>query len=393
MTQMISGFHSNTHIPIVFGSQLRYEITGDTLHKIYYKKKTLDIVKASHSYETGGTPVNEFWTGEIQRERRLRCKLKTRNHVLLTTCSRWTKEASYADYYERPLTNGVLGIQRGTEPGVMIYMLPLGKGVSKTVTHNGWGKPYDSFWCCYGTGIDVSQNWETLYIFKKIWSLQLFIVKPVVSWDPYMRVTFTFSSFKGGMGKDSTLNLRIPVWTNSEGAKVPLDGQSLKVPASDNFLSMKQNWKSGDQVTMELALSIRTEAIKDGRPEYSSLKAILYGPSLLAGHTSKNWSITTQAKDGTQEALEATFRLVTADSKGRVSGPEERIGSKVMIEPFDFPNMLMQATDSFLAVQASSSLDQEASRFRLVAGVDGKLGSVSLRLESKKVVLCTAIKP
>ena len=65
---------------------------------------------------------------------------------------RWTKEASYADYYERPLTNGVLGIQRGTEPGVMIYMLPLGKGVSKTVTHNGWGKPYDSFWCCYGTG-------------------------------------------------------------------------------------------------------------------------------------------------------------------------------------------------------------------------------------------------
>lgn len=98
-------------------------------------------------------------------------------------------------------------------------------------------------------------------------------------------------------------------------------------------------------------------------------------------------------KSGTQEALEATFRLVTADSKGRVSGPEERIGSKVMIEPFDFPNMLMQATDSFLAVQASSSLDQEASRFRLVAGVDGKLGSVSLRLESKKVVLCTAIKP
>uniref|UniRef100_A0A0D3EFX0 Uncharacterized protein n=1 Tax=Brassica oleracea var. oleracea TaxID=109376 RepID=A0A0D3EFX0_BRAOL len=328
-----------------------------------YRCFFMDIVNASHSYETGGTPVNEFWTGEIQRERRLRCKLKTRNHVLLTACSRWTKEASYADYYERPLTNGVLGIQRGTEPGVMIYMLPLGKGVSKTVTHNGWGKPYDSFWCCYGTGIECfSKLGDSIYFQEDMESPALH-----------------------GMGKDSTLNLRIPVWTNSEGAKVPLDGQSLKVPASGNFLSMKQNWKSGDQVTMELALSIRTEAIKDGRPEYSSLKAILYGPSLLAGHTSKNWSITTQAKDGTQEALEATFRLVTADSKGRVSGPRELIRSKVMIEPFDFPNMLMQATDSFLAVQASSSLDQEASRFRLVAGVDGKLGSVSLRLERKKV--------
>ena len=28
---------------------------------------------------------------------------------------KWTKEVSYADYYERALTNGVLSIQRGTE--------------------------------------------------------------------------------------------------------------------------------------------------------------------------------------------------------------------------------------------------------------------------------------
>ena len=116
---------------------------------------------------------------------------------------RWTKEVSYADYYERALTNGVLGIQRGTEPGLMIYMLPLGKGVSKAVTYHGWGTPYDSFWCCYGTGktlfnhcyivlvrktdktlsvlfvclclqvLNLSQNWETLYIFKKMENLQL----------------------------------------------------------------------------------------------------------------------------------------------------------------------------------------------------------------------------
>jgi len=30
----ISGFHANTHIPIVVGSQQRYEITGDLLHKV-----------------------------------------------------------------------------------------------------------------------------------------------------------------------------------------------------------------------------------------------------------------------------------------------------------------------------------------------------------------------
>lgn len=58
----------------------------------------------------------------------------------------------YADYYERALTNAVLGIQRGRDPGVMIYMLPLRPGGSKARGYHGWGTKFDSFWCCYGTG-------------------------------------------------------------------------------------------------------------------------------------------------------------------------------------------------------------------------------------------------
>lgn len=65
---------------------------------------------------------------------------------------RWTKEIAYADYYERALINGVLSIQRGTDPGVMIYMLPQAPGRSKAISYHGWGTKYDSFWCCYGTG-------------------------------------------------------------------------------------------------------------------------------------------------------------------------------------------------------------------------------------------------
>lgn len=60
------------------------------------------------------------------------------------------------------LTNGVLGIQRGTEPGVMMDMFP---GVSKAVTFHGCGTPCDAFWCCYGTG--------NLYNYRLIWFLEL----------------------------------------------------------------------------------------------------------------------------------------------------------------------------------------------------------------------------
>lgn len=76
------------------------------------------------------------------------CSLQVSRHLF-----RWTKEMAYADYYERALTNGVLSIQRGTDPGVMIYMLPLHPGGSKAKSYHGWGTKFDSFWCCYGTGM------------------------------------------------------------------------------------------------------------------------------------------------------------------------------------------------------------------------------------------------
>ena len=44
--------------------------------------------------------------------------------------------------------------------------------------------------------------------------------------------------FLQGMGKESTLNLRIPIWTNSESAKVSFNGQPLKVPASGDLSIM-----------------------------------------------------------------------------------------------------------------------------------------------------------
>ena len=37
----------------------------------------------------------------------------------------------------------------------MLYMMPLGAGVSKAKANwAGWGDPDESFWCCYGTGIE-----------------------------------------------------------------------------------------------------------------------------------------------------------------------------------------------------------------------------------------------
>ncbi|KAJ6702864.1 PROLINE-TRNA LIGASE (DUF1680) [Salix viminalis] len=281
----ISGFHANTHIPVVVGAQMRYEITDDPLYK-EIGTFFMDVVNSSHSYATGGTSVGEFWSDP----KRLASTLQTENEESCTTYNmlkvsrhlfRWTKEMAYADYYERALTNGVLGIQRGTEPGVMIYMLPQYPGSSKAKSNHGWGTLYDSFWCCYGTGIESfsklgdsiyfeEREAPGLYIIQYIsssldWkSGQILLhqkVDPIVSSDPYLRVTLTFSP-KKGTSQASTLHLRIPIWTNSEGATATINSQSLPLPAPGSFLSVNRKWSSSDKLTLQIPISLRTEAIK-----------------------------------------------------------------------------------------------------------------------------------
>ncbi|KAJ9540463.1 hypothetical protein OSB04_026969 [Centaurea solstitialis] len=316
----ISGFHANTHIPIVIGAQMRYEITGDSLYKeigTYF----MDVVNSSHMYATGGTSVQEFWSDP----KRLATTLETENEESCTTYNmlkvsrhlfRWTKEMAYADYYERALTNGVLSIQRGKEPGVMIYMLPLAPGASKAMGYHKWGSKFNDFWCCYGTGnlkkdqfqmgalgiesfsklgdsiyFEEAGNSHGLYVIQYIsssldWkSGQVFLtqkVEPAVSWDPHLRVTVTISPKKQGVS--STLNFRIPFWTTSN-SKATLNDQNIPVPPPGTFLSISKQWSSNDKINLDLPITLRMEAIQDDRPEYASLHAIFYGPYLLAGLT------------------------------------------------------------------------------------------------------------
>ncbi|XP_073139496.1 uncharacterized protein [Henckelia pumila] len=446
----ISGFHANTHIPVVIGSQMRYEVTGELQYK-EIGTFFMDIVNSSHSYATGGTSNSEFWSDP----KRLASTLGEENEESCTTYNmlkvsrnlfRWTKEIAYADHYERAITNGVLSIQRGRDPGIMIYMLPLKPGGSKAVSYHGWGTQYDSFWCCYGTGIESFSklgdsiyfeeggNVPALYIIQYISSTLNWRsghislsqeVEPIVSWDQRLRVGLTVLSKEQEAGATSTLNFRIPPWTNSAGAKASFNGQDISLPSPGNFLSLTRNWTPGDKVTLELPISLRTEAIKDDRSEYSSLQAILYGPYLLAGLSSSDFDIKADPKTpisdwltpvpddhhshlisltqksgnttlaftnadgyiqmqgitdaGTNSAVNATFRLIPKDPKqGSFSGPADAVGKLVKLEPFSFPGNCVVHNGEGKILGVADSEESLHSTFWLIPGLDGKDGTVSL---------------
>lgn len=444
----IAGFHTNTHIPIVIGAQMRYEVMGDPLYK-EIATFFMDTINSSHSYATGGTSVSEFWSNP----KRIADNLKsTENEESCTTYNmlkvsrhlfRWTKEVSYADYYERALTNGVLSIQRGTDPGVMVYMLPLGVGVSKAKTGHSWGTPFGAFWCCYGTGIEsFSKLGDSIYFEQEGKDPALYIIQyisssfnwksggillnqtvvPASSWDPYLYVTFTFSPHEK-TGTLSALNFRLPSWTLTDGAKGILNGETLSLPTPGNFLSIKRQWSAGDKLTLQLPITIRTEAIKDDRPEYASVQAILYGPYLLAGHTTSDWAIKAVADwitpipsnynsqlvslsqdfansnfvltnsnqtltmqelpgSGTEFALHATFRLILKESSSKFSSLTDSIEKSVMLEPIDLPgmNVVHQGANQPLIISNGGP----SSVFLVVPGLDGRNGTISLESQSNK---------
>ncbi|XP_078154338.1 uncharacterized protein LOC144549468 isoform X2 [Carex rostrata] len=459
----LSGFHANTHIPVVIGAQMRYEVTGDPLYK-EIGTFFMDIVNSSHAYATGGTSVSEFWYDP----KRLADLLTTENEESCTTYNmlkvsrnlfRWTKDVTYADYYERAVINGVLSIQRGVQPGVMIYMLPMKPGSSKAVSYHGWGTQFNSFWCCYGTGIEsFSKLGDSIYFEQKGSSPSLHIIQfipstfnwksaglvisqhtqPLTSSDSVLRVSFTISSNQSN-NKASTVNIRIPSWTSLHTFKASLNSQKLVPTLQGNFLSITKNWGSNDNLVLEFPISIRTEQIKDDRPEYSSLHAIFFGPYLLAGITTGDWdaksgssssvsdwispvpssynsqlfsliqqssnnktlfvsnsnlSLTMQDMPlaGSYSSVQATFRIYPQDSKtkqfyissrksssnGKKSKGTTGTDAYVMIEPFDMPGMVITNTLTITGTKGSSD-----STFKLISGLERTADSVSLELGTK----------
>ncbi|XP_017700826.3 uncharacterized protein LOC103717747 [Phoenix dactylifera] len=347
----LSGLHANTHIPILIGAQTRYEVTGDLLYRDI-GTVFMDFVNSSHLYATGGTSYDEHWTDPT----RLVGTLKMNTEESCTTYNmlkvsrnlfRWTKEMAYADYYERALTNGVLGIQRGREPGVMIYFLPLNPGGSKAISgQGGWGSKSDSFWCCYGTATEsFSKLGDSIYFeeegsIPKLYVIQFISstlnwksggiklqqrVEEVASGDQYLRVLYTISANQS-VSKNFTLGIRIPIWTSSYGAKATLNGQNLKVPAPGSVLSITKKWSHEDRLTFQLPIDLRTEAIQDDRPEYESTKAILFGHYLLAGLSCGAWDL----KNGSAKSLSDWILPVPAAYNSQLISFTQEIASRTM---------------------------------------------------------------
>jgi uncharacterized protein len=284
----LKGLHVNTHIPQVIAAARYYELTGD---RHYYEIASYfwEEVVGERSYCTGGTSNGESWNtdpGKLSTElgpSTTECCCAYNMMKLTRHLFGWEPDARYMDYYERLVFNHRLGTIN-PEDGTMMYYLPLASGYWKT-----FGKPFDSMWCCTGTGSeeyakltdtiyfhDDDSLYVNLFIGSQLeWPEKDLRIKQETRFPEEQGTTITVSSKKP---VSLRINLRVPYW--AQNGSVKINGTTIPAFGSpSSYLSLNRVWKDGDKIELSLPMGLHI----DSMPDKQTLQAAMYGPLVLAG--------------------------------------------------------------------------------------------------------------
>ena len=283
----LTGLHVNTHVPQVIAAARLYELTGD---KRYWNIADYfwNEVTSERSFCTGGTSNFELWRSDpgvlstqLSSETSEDCcvynTLKLTRHLFA-----WSPQAQYMDYYERVLFNHRLGTI-DPETGTTVYYLPLGNGYSKI-----YAKPFDSFWCCNGTGAEeFAKLTDTIYFHDSSSIFVNLYISSEVKWAEKGIRILQQTSFPEEQGTtllvsaeqpvDIDLKLRVPYWAKSGSVKV--NGRAIPAFADPgSYLVLRGPWKNGDRIELNLPMHLHAAPM----PDKQSLQAAMYGPLVLA---------------------------------------------------------------------------------------------------------------
>jgi len=282
----LDGLHANTQIPKLTGAAREYELTGDdslrTAATFFWEN-----VVGERSYAIGGHSDCELFSPKAtlsQNLSPLTCETcNTYNMLKLTRhLFAWEPKAEYADFFERALYNHILASQH-PESGMLCYYVSL-NGPAKA-----FGDAENSFWCCYGTGIENHAKYGDSIYFHNDKSLyvNLFIASELDWKSRGVKVRQTTKFPESGVASlaftcekpvELTLCLRHPSWADA-GVEAFVNDRKLETTSQPgSYLRVTRTWQTGDTVELRMPMRIRTEGFRDN----PNRRAILYGPIVLS---------------------------------------------------------------------------------------------------------------
>lgn len=284
----LAGLHSNTQVPKIIGEARIYELTGDEverkLSEFYW-----DCMTNHHSYTNGGNSNYE----RISKRDSLNNELSeftsetciTYNMLKLTAhLFSWSADEAYMNYYERAMYNHILSSQNPTD-GMVCYSVSLAQG-----GHKVFSTPFDSFWCCVGTGMENHTKYAENIFFESPEDNGLFInlfVPSELDWKsrgvkvsmdtdfPYSdKIRLTFD----GKTRKFPIWFRCPSWIAGD-MNVAVNGKAIDVETiPGSYVKIAGRWGKGDVIEVDLPMSVYTVSM----PDNPMRQSIFYGPILLA---------------------------------------------------------------------------------------------------------------
>jgi len=282
----LAGLHANTQVPKLIGLARLYELTGDerfaTAARFFW-----DRVVHHYTYVNGGNSYNESFGPPDQQVGRLQDTTETCNTYNMLKLTRhlfgWAPRAELMDYYERALLNHILAHQHA-KTGMYVY-----KGFLSPETRKQFSTPFDSFWCCVGTGMENHVKYgESIYFHTDdALYVNLFIASRL-TWKERgltltQRTEWPFgaqSRLEIGAERPTELALRVrrPYWATG-GVSIAINGEPVTVNAGPGeYVELRRTWSDGDLVALEFPMALRTESM----PDDENCIALFYGPTLLA---------------------------------------------------------------------------------------------------------------
>ena len=293
--------HTNTQIPKFIGALNRYRVLGEE-ESFYFDaaEKLWAMVIEHHSYVTGGFSENECFREPGRLD-------GTRTNVNNESCNaynmlkltrelfRVTGDVKYADFYERLFINEIMASQNPVT-GMTTYFKPMGTGYFKS-----YGKPFNSFWCCTGTGMENftqlnnsiyfhtdTELYVNLYLSSKLnWKEKGLVLSQQAEIPNTDRVTFVIDNAPKEKLK---IKFRIPEWlAKGYDVKVQLNGEELAKGNMVSYFDVERVWNSGDIIEITLPMEVQVSRL----PDNQDVVAFTYGPVTLSAGLGKERMIVT----------------------------------------------------------------------------------------------------
>ncbi|GLI96868.1 glycoside hydrolase family 127 protein [Sphingobium sp. BS19] len=288
----LDGLHANTQVPKIVGFQRVYEATGDETYRdaaaFFWK-----TVALTRSFASGGHGDNEHFFAMADFDSHVfsakGSETCCQHNMLKLTRALFLHDprASYADYYERTLYNGILASQ-DPDTGMATYFQGARPGYMKL-----YHTPEDSFWCCTGTGMENHVKYRDSIYFHDDRALYVNLFIPSsVTWKAKGAVLTQSTAFPEEPATtlrwtlqqptEIALRLRHPRWSRT--ATVLINGQqAAQSDDPGSYVELLRTWKNGDRVELRLVMEVTAESA----PAAPSIVAFTYGPLLLAGALGK----------------------------------------------------------------------------------------------------------